>query len=169
MSQLKLYKASAGSGKTYTLALEYIKGLLLGKTDTYRHILAVTFTKDATGEMKERILSDLYGLAFDTDDSKVFLNSISNALKKAGRPMDEAPIRKKAGEILHIIIHDYSRLYITTIDSFFQKVLRNLARELGRSSKFNIEMNSAKVRMEAVNRMIENAHQEPQLLQWLTT
>ena len=168
MSQLKLYKASAGSGKTYTLALEYIKELLLGGADTYRHILAVTFTKDATGEMKERILSDLYGLAFDTADSKGFLNSVRNALKEAGRPMDDSSIRTKAGEILNAVIHDYSRLYITTIDSFFQKVLRNLARELGRSSKFNIEMNSAKVRMDAVTRMIENAHQDPQLLQWLT-
>jgi len=169
MSQLKLYKASAGSGKTYTLALEYIKELLLGETDTYRHILAVTFTKDATGEMKERILSDLYGLAFGTDDSKTFFNSVQDALKEAGRPMDETLIRKKADDILQAIIHDYSRLYITTIDSFFQKVLRNLARELGRSSKFNIEMNSAKVRLDAVNRMIENAHQDPRLLQWLTT
>jgi len=169
MSRLKLYKASAGSGKTYILALEYIKELLLGGTDTYRHILAVTFTKDATGEMKERILSDLYGLAFGTADSKRFLDSVRIALKDAGRPMDDDLIRKKAGEMLNTIIHDYSRLYITTIDSFFQKVLRNLARELGRSSKFNIEMNSAKVRMEAVTRMIENAHRDPQLLQWLTT
>ncbi|MCL1933837.1 MAG: UvrD-helicase domain-containing protein, partial [Candidatus Azobacteroides sp.] len=169
MSQLKLYKASAGSGKTYTLAREYIKEVLLGGSDTYSHILAVTFTKDATGEMKERILSDLYGLAFGTADSKNFLDSIRTALKEAGRPMDETLIRKKAGEMLNAIIHDYSRLYITTIDSFFQKVLRNLARELGRSSKFNIEMNSAKVRMEAVTRMIENAHQDPRLLQWLTT
>jgi len=169
MSQLKLYKASAGSGKTYTLALEYIKELLMGDADTYRHILAVTFTKDATGEMKERILSDLYGLAFGIADSKSFLDSVAAALNEVGRPADESSIRQKAGEILNTIIHNYSRLYITTIDSFFQKVLRNLARELGRGSKFNIEMNSAKVRMEAVNRMIENAHQDPLLLQWLTT
>ena len=169
MSRLKLYKASAGSGKTYTLALEYIKELLLGGVDTYRHILAVTFTKDATGEMKERILSDLYGLAFETADSRGFLKSVEDALKEAGRPMEEPLIRKRAGEILNAIIHDYSRLYITTIDSFFQKILRNLARELGRGSKFNIEMNSAKVRIDAVSRMIENAHQDPRLLQWLTT
>jgi ATP-dependent exoDNAse (exonuclease V) beta subunit len=169
MSALKLYKASAGSGKTYTLALEYIRELLLGGVGSYRHILAVTFTKDATGEMKERILSELYGLAFGTPDSRSFLGFVQNALKETGRPMDESSIRKNAGEILHALIHDYSRLHITTIDSFFQKILRNLARELGRSSKFNIEMNSAKVRMEAVNRMIENAHKEPQLLQWLTT
>jgi ATP-dependent exoDNAse (exonuclease V) beta subunit len=169
MSRLKLYKASAGSGKTYTLALEYIKELLLGGAANYRHILAVTFTKDATGEMKERILSDLYGLAFETPDSKSFLKSLKETLNEAGRPMDDKFIKEKAGEILNAIIHDYSRLHITTIDSFFLIFLRNLARELGRGSKFNIEMNSAKVRLEAVNRMIENAHQNPLLLQWLTT
>jgi len=169
MSQLKLYKASAGSGKTYTLALEYIRELLLGGGDSYRRILAVTFTKEATGEMKERILSDLYGLAFGTADSKSFLYSLQKALSEAGWPMDESLIRRRSGEMLNAIIHDYSRLYITTIDSFFQKILRNLARELGRGSKFNLEMNSAKVRLDAVTRMIENAHQSPQLLQWLTT
>ena len=53
MSKIKIYKASAGSGKTYTLASEYIRELLSSyHSDAYRNILAVTFTKDATGEMK---------------------------------------------------------------------------------------------------------------------
>jgi ATP-dependent exoDNAse (exonuclease V) beta subunit len=59
MSKIKIYKASAGSGKTYKLALEYIRELLMASSgDTYRNILAVTFTKDATGEMKDRILAE---------------------------------------------------------------------------------------------------------------
>jgi ATP-dependent exoDNAse (exonuclease V) beta subunit len=170
MSQLKLYKASAGSGKTYTLALEYINGLLLSDLpDNYRRILAVTFTKDATGEMKDRILAELYGLAFNTSDSKGFLESVQKTLENSGKSLPESLIRSKAKKILLNILHDYSRLYITTIDSFFQKILRNLARELGKGSKFNIEMNTAKVRMDAVNAMVENAHKNPQLLQWLTT
>ena len=170
MSRLKIYKASAGSGKTYTLAVEYIKELLLKNTeDNYRHILAVTFTKDATGEMKDRILAELYGLAFNTKDSRKFIGSVQDALAESNRTMGELQIRERAKSILETILHDYSRLYITTIDSFFQKVLRNLARELGKGSKFNIEMNTAKVRSDAVNRMIENAHTNPQLLSWLTT
>jgi ATP-dependent exoDNAse (exonuclease V) beta subunit len=170
MSQLKIYKASAGSGKTYTLALEYIKELLLKDSfENYRRILAVTFTKDATGEMKDRILAELYGLAFYTFDSKGFFESVKKALADSGKPANETLIREKAQLILETILHDYSRLYITTIDSFFQKILRNLARELGRGSRFNIEMNTAKVRLDAVNQMVENAHKNPQLLQWLTT
>lgn len=170
MSQLKIYKASAGSGKTYTLAKEYIKELMLRDSDeNYRHILAVTFTKEATGEMKDRILAELYGLAFNTSDSQGFLDSVQMALHEVGKHAGESFIREKARRVLDAILHDYSHLYITTIDSFFQKILRNLARELGKGSRFNLEMNTAQVRLDAVNQMIENAHQNPQLLQWLTT
>jgi ATP-dependent exoDNAse (exonuclease V) beta subunit len=170
MSQLKIYKASAGSGKTYTLAKEYIKELLVRDVnEIYRHILAVTFTKEATGEMKDRILAELYGLAFNTNDSQGFLDSVKSAMREAGKPMEESLIREKSRKVLDAILHDYSHLYITTIDSFFQKILRNLARELGKGSRFNLEMNTAQIRLEAVNRMVENAHQNPQLLQWLTT
>jgi ATP-dependent exoDNAse (exonuclease V) beta subunit len=169
MSKIKIYKASAGSGKTYTLALEYIKELLIASSNNnYRHILAVTFTKDATGEMKDRILSELYGLAMDTNDSAGFLNSLQNALKEANCHLTEKQIREKSETALHNILHDYSRLNITTIDSFFQRVLRNLARELGRGSKFNLEMNTRRVLQEAVHATIEKAGQNKQILEWLT-
>ena len=59
--ELLVYKASAGSGKTFTLAVEYIKLLILNPR-AYRQILAVTFTNKATAEMKERILTQLYAL-----------------------------------------------------------------------------------------------------------
>lgn len=65
--QLLVYKASAGSGKTFTLAVQYIK-LLIEDPRAYRKILAVTFTNKATAEMKERILSQLYGIASGDKD-----------------------------------------------------------------------------------------------------
>ncbi|MDR0427398.1 MAG: UvrD-helicase domain-containing protein [Dysgonamonadaceae bacterium] len=170
MSKIKIYKASAGSGKTYTLALEYIKQLLLSANNrNYRHILAVTFTKDATGEMKDRVLSELYGLAFYTNDSSGFFNSLSESLKESGKDWDEKYIRNRAEKILYNILHDYSRLNITTIDSFFQKVVRNLARELGKGSKYNLEMNTNKVLKEAVHSTIAKADKNKQILDWLTT
>ncbi|MCC8144905.1 MAG: UvrD-helicase domain-containing protein [Bacteroidales bacterium] len=170
MSKIKIYKASAGSGKTYTLAKEYIKQLLIAPSyRSYRHILAVTFTKDATGEMLDRILAELYGLAFHTNDSEGFFQSISESLKEDSVSMTEPEIRDKAQKVLHNILHDYSRLNITTIDSFFQKVLRNLARELGKGSKYNLEMNTNKVLKEAVHTTIEKANKNKQLLEWLTT
>ena len=69
MSYLTVYKASAGSGKTFTLAAEYIARLLNGEPGMYRHILAVTFTNKATTEMKERILQRLWDLSTMSSDS----------------------------------------------------------------------------------------------------
>ena len=61
---LSVYKASAGSGKTYTLVREYIKMLFEDKDDrSYRRILAVTFTHKATNEMKQRLIQQLYKLS----------------------------------------------------------------------------------------------------------
>ena len=77
--QLLVYKASAGSGKTFTLAVEYMK-LLIRNPKAYRNILAVTFTNKATTEMKERILGQLYGIYTDDKDSDPYLNVLKEEL-----------------------------------------------------------------------------------------
>ena len=85
---LTIYKASAGSGKTFALAVEYIMGLLLPHAENeFVHTLAVTFTNKATAEMKGRILETLYGLKMGLEDSKDYMDAI---LKKT--PSD-SPIR----------------------------------------------------------------------------
>ena len=78
--ELLVYKASAGSGKTFTLAVEYIKHLIANPR-AYRQILAVTFTNKATGEMKERIVQQLYGIWKGDRDSEAYLNRIREDLK----------------------------------------------------------------------------------------
>ena len=72
---LRIFKASAGSGKTFTLAVEYIK-LLINNPDEYKFILAVTFTNKAMGEMKTRIISKLYELANSIQDGDDYLKEI---------------------------------------------------------------------------------------------
>ena len=72
---LTVYKASAGSGKTFTLAVEYIS-LLVSDPENYRHILAVTFTNKATQEMKLRILSQLYGIANSLPGSDTYMEKV---------------------------------------------------------------------------------------------
>lgn len=162
------YRASAGSGKTYTLAVEYIKQLLL-TDDAYahRHVLAVTFTKDATSEMKERILVELYGIAANLPESDGFVYSVQEKLSEAGKQLSFEEIRTSAKRVLSEILHDYGRFHVGTIDSFFQRVLRNLARELGKGSRFNIELNTRRIVDEAVNRMIEQSNENPELLDWI--
>ena len=75
MKSLTIYKASAGSGKTYRLAMDYIN-LLLHNPSSYESILAVTFTNKATAEMKRRILMELWAV---TQDSKRSVKERQNA------------------------------------------------------------------------------------------
>lgn len=161
MSELLVYKASAGSGKTFTLAVEYIKLLILNPR-AYQHILAVTFTNKATAEMKERILSQLYGIQIGDNDSEAYLHRIQQETNKT-----EDEIRKAAGIALGYMLHDYSRFRVETIDSFFQSVMRNLARELELSPNLNIELNNAEVLSDAVDSMIEKLGPTSPTLAWL--
>ena len=161
MSELLVYKASAGSGKTFTLAVEYIK-LLIFNPRAYRQILAVTFTNKATAEMKERILSQLYGIQIGDKDSEAYLNRIKEETGKT-----EQEIREAAGIALSYMLHDYSRFRVETIDSFFQSVMRNLARELELSPNLNIELNNTEVLSDAVDSMIEKLGPTSPVLAWL--
>ena len=159
--QLLVYKASAGSGKTFTLAVQYIKQLI-EDTHAYRRILAVTFTNKATAEMKKRILEQLFGLANGLKSSDSYLEELLKITSK-----NEAEIRHAAREALTNIIHDYSRFRIETIDSFFQSVMRNLARELELGANMSIELNNADVLSDAVDAMIEKLDRRSPVLYWL--
>lgn len=159
--RLLVYKASAGSGKTFTLAVQYIRQLIEDPY-SYRRILAVTFTNKATTEMKERILSQLYGIATSLKSSDGYLKEI---MKTSNKSVDE--IRIAADTALKNIIHDYSRFRIETIDSFFQSVMRNLARELELGANMTIELNNGDVLSDAVDSMIEKLDRMSPTLYWL--
>ncbi len=159
--RLLVYKASAGSGKTFTLAVQFIRQLI-EDPKAYRRILAVTFTNKATAEMKERILEQLLGIARGLKGSKGYLIVL---MKETGKTEEE--IRKAAAETLHLILHDYSRFRIETIDSFFQSVMRNLARELELGANLSIELNNTEVLSDAVESMIEKLDRNSPVLYWI--
>lgn len=159
--QLHVYKASAGSGKTFTLATQYISQLIIDPC-AYAHILAVTFTNKATTEMKTRILEQLYGLAYRIPSSDKYLQEL---LKITGK--NENEIRETASQALQNIIHDYSRFRVETIDSFFQSVMRNLARELELGNNLSIELNNGEVLSEAIDAMIEKLDIQSPVLGWI--
>ena len=158
---LTVYKASAGSGKTFTLATEYIK-LVVENPQSYRNILAVTFTNKATEEMKMRILSQLYGIWKQLPDSEKYLQVIC---EKTG--LDEAFVSERAGMALSNLLHNYNYFRVETIDTFFQRVLRNLARELDLTANLRIGLNDYQVEELAVDQLIEDLKTTDVLLQWL--
>lgn len=161
MSSLTVYKASAGSGKTFTLAVEYLKHLVDDPT-SFRHILAVTFTNKATDEMKMRILGQLYGISRHLPDSSDYLQKIADATG-----MDKADIECAAGQALTLLVHNYDYFHVETIDTFFQSVLRNLARELDLSANLKVELNDTGVESQAVDIMIEELDAKSPLFSWL--
>ena len=161
---IRILKASAGSGKTWNLAREYIRLLLESKEpETYRHILAVTFTNKATDEMKRRILKELHVLAEDPGSSPYFQDFVPAVV-----PTAEA-LQQRARAQLSAILHDYSAFAVSTIDRFFQQALRAFSREIGQFASYQVELDKASLVEESVDRMLDDLSQEDKaLLDWLT-
>lgn len=174
---LHVYRASAGSGKTYKLTLEYLKLLLSPvrpnnepilpseRNKAFQHILAVTFTNKATEEMKRRIIEKLDILAHRTSESE-YLNDL---LGQDGIPASIEELQKRASEILFTLLHDFSGFNISTIDKFFQQTTRAFTREIGLQGGYNTEIDNSHVLTEAIDRMffdLENPENKD-LLNWL--
>jgi ATP-dependent helicase/nuclease subunit A len=157
---LTIYSASAGSGKTFALAEAYLEKLFRSRF-SYRKILAVTFTNKATAEMKDRILEELDRLS-EGRESKYLPRLISSSGKS------EEVIRREAREILYSVLHDYSRFSVSTIDSFFQKIIRSFARETGLKAGFDIEIDPSLILDAAIDKMIAGAAADKTLKRWLS-
>jgi len=110
--------------------------------------LAVTFTNAAASEMKERIVSGLVELS-QSPNSSLFLKEIKNATG-----YDTETIQAKSQGLLDEVIRRYDSLQIVTLDSFFQKLLRSHAKELGLPVGYGLEMDVQKVTREVVKRFI---------------
>lgn len=159
-------KASAGSGKTFSLAREYLRLLLLGrdKEHCYRHILAVTFTNKATEEMKSRIVEELDTLAKYPQRSPY----LSYLIEECRFDCVE-DLRKAAAKSLSEILSDYGAFSVSTIDKFFQRVLRSFAREVGQFGQYQVELDRNALVQESADRVLDSLSKEkPELLDWLT-
>ena len=141
----RLYRSSAGSGKTYTLVKEYLS-LVLKDPEKFKHILAVTFTNKAAAEMKERILQALKKLAKKED------RVLAKYLSKENP--DLRNIHRLSSDLLTQLLHNYSDFAIMTIDSFIHKVLRSFALEIGLPLTFTIDLNYERIYTYVVERLI---------------
>lgn len=157
MKSLKIFKASAGSGKTHTLTREYLC-LALKSPRAFERIQAVTFTNKATEEMKERILRELYRITrasaerFATDTPMGY--EIAQALD-----VPPTELQRRASKTLQHILQDYSGFRISTIDSFFQEILRSFTRELGLQGNFRLELEHKRAFDAAVQGVIADQEQ----------
>ena len=163
-----MYKASAGAGKTYTLAAEFIANLLNDFKTTrepHRHQLAITFTRKATTEMKERILENLYELAHCVEEQQAFLKVVRQKLLA---PASDREISLMTRSLLRQILHGYDRFHVTTIDSFFQSLLSNLAHELGLTATFKVDLNNDDLLQRGVDKMLQGLESDSQELKWVS-
>lgn len=172
---LTIYKASAGSGKTFQLALTYIR-LLLGNGSSlapihhrnrHRSTLAVTFTNKATEEMKQRIISELQALANPQakSDFRPLLAAHFNASAQQ--------LAQHAQAALNDILFDYGNFAISTIDSFFQRILRSFAYEAELAGNYDLELDTKRIIRLSINETLSTAinldsqHHNPLLVDWL--
>lgn len=169
---LQLQRASAGSGKTYTLAKKYIWYLITVRrpdgsyrlrtqpeiADSLPRILAITFTNKATNEMKQRIIEKLADLSRAASVAQLSqeeiekINYLQEFVKALGVPAEE--IGRACEIALSYILNEYSGFKISTIDSFFQSVLRTFTYESNLSESYQVEINNDYLSVAAVDSVL---------------
>ncbi len=160
-SAFKIYNASAGSGKTFTLAKSYIKVLVAAKNSNhFKSILAITFTNKAVGEMKERIISMLK--LFSSEEGLKNPHPMFKAICEE-LSISSENLHNKSKHILKHIIHNYGAFDISTIDGFTHRVIRTFAHDLQLSVNFEVELDQDRLLNEAVDSLIAKAGSDTQL------
>ncbi len=162
MGNLLVYKSSAGSGKTHTLVKEYLK-IAFKSPERFRNILAITFTNKATEEMKSRIIEYLEKLS-EGDESSKFLD-LKNQLCDDDTHPEE--IQTKAKNVIEKILHGFSDFSISTIDSFFNKIVRAFAKELKIPAGFEIQLDTDEVLEDITERLWKQTEDDPELMKYI--
>jgi len=158
MANLIIYKASAGSGKTFRLIIDFLKKILVNPS-AFKQVLTITFTNKATNEMKSRILETLFSLS--KGDNNEYLKKLKNELPA------HINIKQQAQKSLHSILNNFSFFNVITIDSFFQKILRSFIRELNMNFDFSLEIDSEAAKEEIYNMLIREIAKDSLLRNWI--
>ncbi len=150
-----IYDASAGSGKTFTLVKSYLMVLFSNnRNDSFKTILAITFTNKAVTEMKVRIIEALTSFS----DPKIIesptpmFNIIAEELD-----IDKNSLHQKAILILNTILHNYAAFDISTIDGFTHKLIRTFAHDLKLPLNFEVELDQNAMISESIDNLIDKA------------
>ncbi|MGA9237813.1 UvrD-helicase domain-containing protein, partial [Robiginitalea sp.] len=158
----RIFDASAGSGKTFTLAREYLSLILRpGPGGLFRKILAITFTNKAVAELKSRILDSLMefaSLSAENSDTTPMFEAVRSELQT-----DRAALIQRSSAVLQQILHNYAFFDVSTIDKFNQRVLRTFARDLDIPANFEVVLETDLLLEEAINELIAQAGTDKQL------
>ena len=156
----RVYKASAGSGKTFTLVAEYLR-LCLSSADpmAFKQVLAITFTNKAAGEMKTRIMEALAGLRDPENDAQRDLRN--HLLRTTG--LTSAQIAERSTKVLRAMLHNYGLIGISTIDRFTLRVIKGFAQDLGLPAKFEVSMNQDQFELQIVDMILDQVGTDPDL------
>ncbi|HPG40646.1 MAG TPA: UvrD-helicase domain-containing protein [bacterium] len=120
----KIIKASAGTGKTYRLSLEYI-GLLLKYHQydlSYQEILVITFTKKATAEIRERIFAHLQAIVHNKPEAAELCSNLESSLGMQITPA----MRQVLEKYYHEMLLNKNLVKINTIDSFINEIFKTI-------------------------------------------
>lgn len=142
-ANFKVFQASAGAGKTFTLIKEYLKLCLANKgaVSNFRNILAITFTNAAANDMKAKIVKTLREII---DSEKVDSKSMeAKLIEELG--ISDAELKCNAQSLMTRIMHDYSNFCVSTIDAFVQKLSRSFAHDLGLPSQYSVSIDTDEV------------------------
>jgi ATP-dependent exoDNAse (exonuclease V) beta subunit len=164
-NNFQIYNASAGSGKTYTLVLKYLSIALqthiadnsLFNPTTFSRILAITFTNKVTAEMKIRILKELKALK-DNEPKSMAESLISNSV------IDKTELIKRANLVYNQMLHQYSRLSVSTIDSFNYRLLKGFSVEAELGNDFTVNLNPIEFYQRVFKRMLAALESDTELL-----
>lgn len=163
---LKVYKSSAGSGKTFTLVKEFLKlAIQNANSGGVKPIIALTFTNKAANEMKERIISSL--VEFTTPEKRAENDMFKLLLNDVEIGLNEDELVRRSGFLLHQILHDYSSLSVSTLDKFSHQIIRTFAFDLGLSQSFDIELDEETLLREAIEGLIDKSEKDLDLRKFL--
>ncbi|WRD72737.1 RecB-like helicase [Helicobacter pylori] len=158
--QCMALKASAGSGKTFALSVRFLALLFKGANPS--EILTLTFTKKATAEMKERILDYLKILQKENLEDEKEKEKSQNILKELEEKYHLNPsfVQNRAQEIYQRFLN--AEIRISTIDAFFQSILRKFCWFVGLSANFEVNEDT-KVHQQQLNESFLSALDNKQL------
>lgn len=126
----------------------------------------MTFTNKATQEMKDRVLA--YLGSFSGTSAKAWPDADALAAElRQELGLDEPTFRQNSHELLTLILHQYDQFFISTIDAFFQRVIRAFTRESGLLGDYRLEVEQEMVLQEVVDNLIDELRENQEITDWV--